>query len=168
MFFKKKPSAKKINETSAKIMAYAYELKGIISSNCKEHGIKINMEELEYSTFLYDLFFYNQVMHAKYSNFDIGVTINTILDSFEANLNKSGNNIPKGYFQKIYKNLSKSLFDIYKYSKNHGMDEIYSVATYYCGDELQLTEEQFDEDEVLIELITEHFYKIMNLLDVEI
>lgn len=168
MFFKNVPTAKKANEIFNKIISSSSELKRIIINNCNEKGLNVNIEEIEYSTFLYDLFFYNQVMHIKYSDFFIESIINAILITCEENLNKNCNNIQKGYFQKIYKNLSHTLFEINKISKEQGINELYGVAGYYCNDELKLDEKSFQDDEILIELIANHFQKIINISESEI
>lgn len=168
MIFKNIPSTKKANEISNKIINLSSEFKGIIISNSKEHNFDVVLDEIEFSTFLYDLFFYSQVMKVKYSDFFIETTVNTILISLENFINKNGINIPKGYLQNMFKNLSNTLHKINNSAKEQDIDGLFLVAGYYCKDELRLNENDFEEDEILIELIANHFLKIINIPESDI
>jgi len=117
---------------------------------------------------MYDLEFYRQVMGIKYSNFYIEQTVRTIFISLEDNLRKNGNNIPKNFMFDKFIKLSNSLSKLYNISRQENMDEFFAVAMYLCSDECLLTDNEIDNNPKLIQAISDHFRKIINLPESEI
>ncbi len=163
MFLGKLANRKEIELIANKILNLSSDFKKIVSENCAKYGYNIDMEELEISAFMYNLFFYTQVMKVKYSKAFIDMSINTILYNIEDSAKKMENPIPKKYFHNIFKKLSNSLSEIHKISEQNDVDPLYMVSMYYCSDELRLGEEELEEDSILVDRITNHFQSIMNL-----
>ena len=161
--FNKIPSRKKIDETNAKIRNLSANFLKIIKENDPVHYKKVDIDSLSYATFLYDTYFYSQVMQVKYSPFFVESTIRTIFISLEQHLRNAGNSIEKDFIINMYKNLSDTFNKLYNIAKENNLDEFDVVARYFCEDVLLMNEVEINGAYDLIEAISNHFNQIINL-----